>query len=166
MNRPSTYYKWQQSYMKEIGDYKPMELLRESWRLLGPAERPPLQDRERMQWKLSMCEHTLNLMLTAYEKLVQRERDGITYKSGYSNGHAAGLGEGVASKVEMHNNEITLLKEDMLLQFGDFMWHCSEAEEGDERDLSLGYDKEGNPNNVTLEIFGRTHSGFTYIPKK
>ena len=53
------------------------------------------------------------------------------------------------------------LREQMLLQFGDFMWHCSDDEDGD-RDLAIGFDDKGMPNSVSLEIFGRTHSEFTF----
>ena len=56
-------------------------------------------------------------------------------------------------------------REQMLLQFGEFMWHCSEANEDDERDLAIGYDENGLPNSVSLEIFGRTHSEFKFIPE-
>ena len=57
------------------------------------------------------------------------------------------------------------LREQMLLQFGDFMWHCSESDEGDERSLAIGYDENGMPDSVSLEILGRNHSEFKFYPQ-
>lgn len=59
----------------------------------------------------------------------------------------------------MNYDEFTLRRK-MLEQFGEFMWHCSD-DEGD-RDLAIGFDNDGMPNSVSLEIFGRTHSEFTF----
>ena len=53
-------------------------------------------------------------------------------------------------------------EEELLKQFGEFMWECS-ASEG-ERDIAIGYDENGKANSVSLEIYGRTHSEFKFTP--
>jgi len=58
------------------------------------------------------------------------------------------------------------LREEMLLQFGDFMWRCSDSDYEYDRDLAIGFDDNGMPDSVSLEIFGRSHSDFKFKPKK
>ena len=56
------------------------------------------------------------------------------------------------------HDEFTLRRR-MLEQFGRFMWDVQgEAD----RDFAIGFNEEGMPNSVSLEIHGRTHSEFTY----
>ena len=57
------------------------------------------------------------------------------------------------------------LREDMLKQMGHFMWILGEDEQDqEERSLLIGYDEKGMPDSVALDIFGRTHADFRYIP--
>ena len=74
-----------------------------------------------------------------------------------------GMYEMVLKAMEAYASQNTLNQdkemENLLLQFGDFMWHCSDG--GNDCDLAIGYNDNGKPNSVALIIHGRTHSEFT-----
>ena len=60
-------------------------------------------------------------------------------------------------------------REDLFKQFAINVWGCyMEDEDGNinERECAIGYDENGVPNSVSLEIYGRSHSdfGFTLTP--
>ena len=73
----------------------------------------------------------------------------------------------IAREIDQANTEKERnLREDMLLQMGHFMWILGEDEQDqEERSLLIGYDESGMPDEICLDIFGRTHAQFRYAPK-
>ena len=49
------------------------------------------------------------------------------------------------------------IREKMLLEFGKYTWL---VEEDEDRDLAIGFNDNGMPDSVSLEIHGRNHAGF------
>ena len=72
--------------------------------------------------------------------------------------------EGIRVLEQYVKEQLIKDREKLFREIAEQLWEVNESiySENEERDYAIGYDENGIPNSVSLEIYGRTHSELSF----